>query len=54
MSLAKDHPDQETNLLHSVSKEKQRFFKLPFFWRRMYTNEYGVIHHLENPCADFS
>ncbi len=26
------------------SKRKATFFKLPFFWRRVYTSESGVIH----------
>ena len=30
------------------SKRNATFLKLPFFWRRVYASEYGVIHHFDN------
>ena len=30
------------------SKRNATFLKLPFFWRRVYTNESGVMHHFDN------
>ena len=51
---------QETELSYTQSQKK--FFKLAFFWRRVYTNECEVINHFDNahgnnmpktPCADF-
>ncbi len=29
------------------SKRNATFLKLPFFWRRVYTSESGVIHHID-------
>ncbi len=29
-------------------KRNATFWKLPFFWRRVYTRESGVIHHFDN------
>ena len=37
-------PDNPVGICRSSTlKRKATFFKLPFFWRRVYTNEYGVI-----------
>ena len=29
-------------------KRNAAFWKLPFFWRREYTSESGVVHHFDN------
>ncbi len=29
-------------------KRNATFWKLPFFWRRVYTSESGIIHHFDN------
>ncbi len=39
---------QEGLILHSFSKETQHFWKLPFFWRRVYTSESGVNNGFDN------
>ncbi len=37
-------------VLHSFTKET--FLRMPFFWRRVYASETGVIHHFDNAHKD--
>ncbi len=49
LRMGKKKINKPRDLIVTLSLNRNAtFWKLPFFWRRVYTSESGVIHHFDN------